>query len=152
MSVQYQDARPIETCPVSVWLVQFPTGEQRITIWSKDTTIEDVHHFYHVRGHKKFLVGMLGVGEWTVLGVKMSYADDGRLVNQDWEVCMEGYDAAAVRLRQTIHEALEAGLRLCDDTTVLESPFLREFVEECKEKMIKALALLSPIEKELRGF
>lgn len=87
MAVKYQGAVPIRSRQHTAWVVEFPDGERRIAIWAKDATIEDVHRFYKVRG-LKFKLGHLGVGEHIIERTDHSYMDDGRFVDQDWNVSL----------------------------------------------------------------
>ena len=87
MIVKYHDAVPIYPRQHTVWVIELSSGERRIAIWAKDATIENVHHFYKVRG-LKFKLGQLGVGEHVIEKTDHSYMDDERFVDQDWNISL----------------------------------------------------------------
>lgn len=86
--LKYQDYIPIKLRTYKVWVARFPNGEQKITIWAIDATIETVHHFYETR-YDKFWLGIPRVGEWVAGEYIYSYIDDGRYIDRDWNVSIK---------------------------------------------------------------
>ena len=84
----YSEVIPIETMPCSCWLIEFTTGEQHVTCWYRDATIDEVVGFVNVhRPSAKFTVQRVDVGEWVIVSkTKLGYSGDSRKVNQDLEV------------------------------------------------------------------
>jgi len=85
MKVHYKDAKPIRPCQCTAWLVRLPNGQQRIMLWHKDATIEEVHDYCQTR-HKEFKLTCIDVGEFIVGKFLDYYLPDARMVDQDWKV------------------------------------------------------------------
>lgn len=83
--IKYQDSVPISPRQHTVWVIEIPGESRRIAVWAKDATIEDVHRYCKAR-FTHFRIGHLGVGEHVIASTNHSYMDDGRFVDQDWNV------------------------------------------------------------------
>jgi len=93
--MKYHEAKPIETRVHAVFMVTFEDGEKWIMIWGKEATVVDVVDYIEVQHpeRKKFRVGLLGVGTYRlhenyVPESEICYREDGREINQDYEICI----------------------------------------------------------------
>lgn len=83
--MKYNQARKIESKPVTAWLVTLPSGQELIEIWAVDTHIEDVHNSC-LAHHGNFKLQRLDVGSFVIHKVEHTYIGDARSVNQDYDI------------------------------------------------------------------
>jgi len=87
-TIFYKDTKPVEPRLSTAWLIEFPNGQQRIAIWHKDATIEEVHAYCRAR-YTRFKLTCLDVGEFAIdrkVRTINAYLPDARMVDQDWKV------------------------------------------------------------------
>lgn len=84
---KYENAVPIKPALATVWEVRLPSGKVLLEMWSRDATIEDVHHSTKVR-YKTFTLYRIDVGEFEVVVASQAYLSDGRGVDQDWNIVL----------------------------------------------------------------
>jgi hypothetical protein len=87
------DTTEIRPRQCTAWSVSLPDGRRLMSLFHKDATIQDVHHFFKIR-HAQFTIEEIDVGEVTLVAPYImvngdqTYSSDGRRVDQDWNVVL----------------------------------------------------------------